>query len=87
MKLEDTKISEFQETVYYPGPVEDPARYRILVNDHELKRTNRRPFSLRVVNTNIASNHYLSNDLFDGNQRDRNQQRTRVSNESRKTTK
>ena len=35
MKLEDMKISEFQETVYYPGTVEDPARYRILVNDHE----------------------------------------------------
>ena len=34
-KLEDIKISEFQEAVYYPGTVEDPARYRILVNDHE----------------------------------------------------
>ena len=29
------KISEFQEAVYYPGTVEDPARYRILENDHK----------------------------------------------------
>ena len=29
------KISEFQEPAYHPGTVEDPARYRILVNDHE----------------------------------------------------
>ena len=29
------KISEFQEAVYYPGTVEDQARYRILVNDHQ----------------------------------------------------
>ena len=29
------KISEFKEAVYYPGTDEDPARYRILVNDHK----------------------------------------------------
>ena len=29
------KISEFQEAVYYPGTVEDPARYRIPANDHK----------------------------------------------------
>ena len=29
------KISEFQEAVYYPGTVEDPARYGILVNNHK----------------------------------------------------
>jgi len=29
------KISEFQEAVYYPGTVEDQARYRILVTDHK----------------------------------------------------
>ena len=29
------KIRKLQEAVYYPGTVEDPARYRILVNDHE----------------------------------------------------
>lgn len=29
------KISEFQEAVYYPGTVEDQARYRILVNEHK----------------------------------------------------
>ena len=29
------KISEFQEAVYYPGTVEDPAWYRVLVSDHK----------------------------------------------------
>ena len=29
------KISEFKEAVYYPGMDEDPAQYRILVNDHK----------------------------------------------------
>lgn len=29
------KISEFKEAVYYPGTDEDPAWYRILVNDHK----------------------------------------------------
>ena len=29
------KITEFKEAVYYPGNEEDPARFRILVNDHK----------------------------------------------------
>ena len=27
------KISEYQETFYHPGTVEDPVRYKILVNE------------------------------------------------------
>ena len=33
------KVSEFQEAVYYPGTEEDPARYRMLVNDHKTADT------------------------------------------------
>ena len=29
------ETSEFQEDVYYSGTVEDPARYRISLNDHK----------------------------------------------------